>query len=233
MHSYAVCPKQLQIEKVLIECLFLNWNQINFVSQHRLVVKTALKLLLVFVEYKEPNAKHNANLSAKNAKHLIGAINLVDSERGKLLFWISIFFARIFLLRILNEDSSMSPKRKFGKLDSARYCCTSWVVWSVTTGHLVVAWGCMFLLLWSLHLIHQVLKSFGCMHRIFVNQLRHLLETRTLSSRALRIVWNCYKSGSLRYEIWRKVQLSNFEIQSFLREPNVPTCFRLSLSKIR
>lgn len=50
------------------------------------MVKTALKLLLVFVEYKEPNAKHNANLSAKNAKHLIGAINLVDSERGKLLF---------------------------------------------------------------------------------------------------------------------------------------------------
>ena len=62
-----------------------------FTSQHRLVVKTALKLLLVFVEYKEPNAKHNANLSAKNAKHLIGAINLVDSERGELSFELIIW----------------------------------------------------------------------------------------------------------------------------------------------
>lgn len=42
-----------------------------FSTQYRLVVKTALKLLLVFVEY-----------SDTNAKYLIEAVTLVDSERG-------------------------------------------------------------------------------------------------------------------------------------------------------
>lgn len=48
-----------------INCVFL------FV-QFRLVVKTALKLLLVFVEYTE-----------SNATLLIQAVNVVDAKRGK------------------------------------------------------------------------------------------------------------------------------------------------------
>lgn len=43
--------------------------------QFRLVVKTALKLLLVFVEYTETNAQH-----------LIKAVNAVDKKRSMYMY---------------------------------------------------------------------------------------------------------------------------------------------------
>ena len=43
--------------------------------QFRLVVKTALKLLLVFIEYTE-----------SNTQHLIKAVNTVDKKRSKYLY---------------------------------------------------------------------------------------------------------------------------------------------------
>lgn len=54
-----------------------------FLGQSRLVVKTALKLLIVFVEYTETNGPL-----------LIQAINTVDDKRGECLtwaFWVCVF----------------------------------------------------------------------------------------------------------------------------------------------
>lgn len=48
---------------------------LSFLFEFRLVVKTALKLLLVFVEYTE-----------SNAAVLIKAVNVVDAKRGKTSF---------------------------------------------------------------------------------------------------------------------------------------------------
>ena len=50
----------------------IQWLYSLLDSQYRLVVKTALKLLLVFVEYTEPNGLL-----------LVKAIGAVDRERGE------------------------------------------------------------------------------------------------------------------------------------------------------
>ena len=50
----------------------IQWLYSLLDSQYRLVVKTALKLLLVFVEYTEPNGLL-----------LVNAIGAVDRERGE------------------------------------------------------------------------------------------------------------------------------------------------------
>lgn len=52
--------------------VFLVLTELFLFPQYRLVVKTSLKLLLVFVEYTE-----------SNAALLIKAVNAVDTKRGK------------------------------------------------------------------------------------------------------------------------------------------------------
>lgn len=60
-------------------------NSSSAVAQFRLVVKTAMKLLLVFVEYSE-----------SNAPHLIEAITSVDTKRGAICGKRCVTFARFF-----------------------------------------------------------------------------------------------------------------------------------------
>ena len=55
--------------------------------QFRLVVKTALKLLLVFVEYTETNAQH-----------LVKAVNAVDKKRRKLPTAILLDFGDFYVV---------------------------------------------------------------------------------------------------------------------------------------
>lgn len=58
------------------ECCFPKFNSFLFVlTQFRLVIKTALKLLLVFVEYTE-----------SNTKILLKAVHVVDQKEGKYIF---------------------------------------------------------------------------------------------------------------------------------------------------
>lgn len=96
--SLWVCTFYLHFLFSLFLALYGVLNSSSAVAQFRLVVKTAMKLLLVFVEYSE-----------SNAPHLIEAITSVDTKRGAIGRKRCVTFARFFyiLFCLVGSDRSM------------------------------------------------------------------------------------------------------------------------------
>lgn len=95
----------------------VQWLYTLIASKYRLVVKTALKLLLVFVEYCEGNCYL-----------LVNAIRTVDSARGSLSWtnimkWVKIFFSFLYYI-----DFSLSM------------CNVMYIIWFYFPAHCSLFW---------------------------------------------------------------------------------------------